>query len=89
MASNWSMEDAKKLQQAAEELRETVETAVKEAHAYRDEVATMGVQALTDGADAIVALVEEGLKPTFTSGVDTIENTAKVTIQVLKATGNE
>lgn len=86
--SRWSEEDVTKLKNAAEKLEEAVNNAVKEAHAYRDEVSVMGVQAITDGADAIVDLVENGLKVTLGSGAETIANVAKVELSVLAATGN-
>lgn len=86
--SRWSEEDVTKLKNAAEKLEDAVNTAVKEANAYKDEVSAMGVQAVTDGADAIVDLVENGLKTTLGSGAETIANVAKMELSVLAATGN-
>lgn len=86
--SRWSEEDVTKLKNAAEKLEDAVNTAVKEANAYKDEVSVMGVQAVTDGADAIVDLVENGLKVTLGSGAETIANVAKMELSVLAATGN-
>lgn len=89
MANKFTEESAEALVKASQSLAETVEELKKSAVGFAEEVKPLGMGVVDENCEALVNLVNSAMAPTFLSGAETIERTAKATLSVLAATKNK